>query len=64
MLERQRTFRKRTVAGRGGQRNGDLMNATGGDCHLVDRVRVVNITYTVSPHGEVKGRCGSKYSVA
>lgn len=40
------------------------MNATGGDCHLVDRVKVVNIAYTVSRHGEVRGRCGSNYSVA
>lgn len=30
----------RTDAGRGGRRNGKLMNATGGDCRLVDRVRV------------------------
>jgi hypothetical protein len=37
----------RTDAGRGGRRNGDLVNATGGDCRLVDRVRVVRIAYTV-----------------
>lgn len=37
----------RTDAGCGGRRNGDLVNATGGDYRLVDRVRVVRITYTV-----------------
>lgn len=53
----------RTVAGRGGRRNGDLMNATGGDCHLVDRVRVVNLAYTVNRYGEMKGWVGREYSV-
>jgi hypothetical protein len=42
-----RTLRMRTDAGRGGRRNGDLMNATGGDYRLVDRVRAVRIAYTV-----------------
>lgn len=60
--ERGRTFRMRTDAGRGGWWNGELMNATGGDCRLVDRVRVVRITYTVTSHGGERGQFAGLYS--
>lgn len=52
----------RTDAGRGGRWNGELMNATGGDCRLVDRVRVVRITYTVTSHGGERGQFAGLYS--